>query len=48
MEIKRTPDEAFQDLPGYDFDPNYVEIPDFEGSLRWTGVTTAKILLSIS
>jgi len=32
MEIKRTPDEAFQDLPGYDFDPNYVEISDFEGS----------------
>ncbi|MGE0130870.1 MAG: haloalkane dehalogenase [Blastocatellales bacterium] len=26
MDIRRTPDERFNDLPGYDFDPHYVEI----------------------
>ena len=31
MEILRTPDERFADLPGYPFAPNYVEI---EGGLR--------------
>lgn len=30
MDVLRTPDERFTDLPGYDFAPNYVEI----GSLR--------------
>ncbi|MEY2478164.1 MAG: haloalkane dehalogenase [Actinomycetota bacterium] len=28
MEILRTPDERFADLPGYPFEPNYVEIAD--------------------
>ncbi len=27
--IYRTPDERFEDLPGYDFDPNYVMIGDY-------------------
>ena len=31
MEIYRTPDERFADLPGYRFAPNYVEIDDTEG-----------------
>ena len=26
MELLRTPDERFEDLPGYDFEPHYVEI----------------------
>jgi haloalkane dehalogenase len=31
MDSLRTPDERFADLPGYDFAPHYVEIPDGEG-----------------
>jgi haloalkane dehalogenase len=31
MQILRTPDERFVDLPGYDFEPNYLTIPDGEG-----------------
>ncbi len=35
MEILRTPDERFADLPDYDFDPHYVEIgPDQGGGRR--------------
>jgi haloalkane dehalogenase len=35
MDTLRTPDDRFKDLPGYDFEPNYVEVPDGEGgSLR--------------
>ena len=25
--VLRTPDDRFQNLPGYDFDPHYVEDP---------------------
>jgi haloalkane dehalogenase len=31
MDALRTPDERFTDLPGYPFDPHYVEIPDGDG-----------------
>ncbi|MFM9023453.1 MAG: haloalkane dehalogenase, partial [Solirubrobacterales bacterium] len=31
MESVRTPDERFANLPGYPFEPRYVEIPDGEG-----------------
>lgn len=31
MKILRTPDERFNDLPGYAFEPHYAEIPDSEG-----------------
>lgn len=31
MECLRTPDDRFQNLPGYDFEPHYVEVPDGEG-----------------
>lgn len=31
METLRTPDERFEDLPGYPFEPHYVEVPDTEG-----------------
>jgi haloalkane dehalogenase len=31
METVRTPDECFDDLPGYDFEPNYADIPDEDG-----------------
>ncbi len=35
MKALRTPDERFQDLPGYPFAPHYAEVPDGEGgSLR--------------
>lgn len=35
MEVLRTPDERFKDLPGYDFEPHYVEVPSGDGgSLR--------------
>ena len=27
----RTPDERFDSLPGYSFEPHYVEVPDGEG-----------------
>ena len=31
MEILRTPDDRFTDLPDYDFEPHYAEIPDGDG-----------------
>ena len=32
MEVLRTPDDRFVDLPGYDFAANYVDdLPDYEG-----------------
>jgi haloalkane dehalogenase len=35
MEFLRTPDERFADLPGYAFEPHYLDIPDGDGgSLR--------------
>ncbi|MCH8200652.1 MAG: haloalkane dehalogenase, partial [Chloroflexi bacterium] len=35
MQALRTPDERFTDLPGWTFEPKYVDIPDSEGgSLR--------------
>ncbi len=31
MKALRTPDERFQKLPGYNFEPHYVEVPDGDG-----------------
>ena len=31
MDILRTPDDRFENLPGYPFTPNYLEVPDGEG-----------------
>lgn len=31
MKVLRTPDERFKNLPGYPFEPHYVEVPDGEG-----------------
>jgi haloalkane dehalogenase len=31
MKTVRTPDDRFTDLPGFDFDPHYVEVDDTEG-----------------
>ena len=31
MRVLRTPDDRFDNLPGYDFEPHYLEIPDGEG-----------------
>jgi len=33
MQIRRTPDERFKDLPDYDFAPQYSEVPDGEGGV---------------
>ena len=30
MDVLRTPDEAFANLPGYDFEPRYTEVDDLE------------------
>jgi haloalkane dehalogenase len=32
MEVLRTPDERFADLPGYPFEPHYVQIADDDGT----------------
>jgi haloalkane dehalogenase len=29
-EVHRTPDECFKDLPGYDFEPRYMNVPNFD------------------
>jgi haloalkane dehalogenase len=35
MDVLRTPDDLFRDLPGYPFDPHYADVPDGDGgSLR--------------
>jgi haloalkane dehalogenase len=31
MDFLRTPDERFKNLPGYNFEPHYVSVPDGEG-----------------
>src|SRR5450755_3391932 len=31
MQALRTPDEQFESLPGYGFDPHYVDVPDGDG-----------------
>jgi haloalkane dehalogenase len=31
MDVLRTPDDRFESLPGYPFEPHYVEIPDGDG-----------------
>lgn len=31
MKTVRTPDDRFADLPGYDFEPHYIEVDDTEG-----------------
>ncbi|QBF33082.1 haloalkane dehalogenase [Thalassococcus sp. S3] len=33
MEFLRTPDERFENLPDYPFEPNYLEVDDFEGGV---------------
>ena len=32
MDLLRTPDDRFADLPDYDFEPHYVEVPAGDGS----------------
>ncbi|HET6965268.1 MAG TPA: alpha/beta fold hydrolase, partial [Acidimicrobiales bacterium] len=31
MRVLRTPDEAFEGLPGYEFEPHYADVPDGDG-----------------
>ncbi len=33
MEVLRTPDERFENLPDYPYKPNYLEVPDGEGGV---------------
>ena len=35
MEALSTPEERFADLPDYPFEPNYAEIRDGEGGIRF-------------
>ncbi len=37
MRVLTTPDERFDDLPGYDFEPHYVEVPAGDGGSGGTG-----------
>jgi haloalkane dehalogenase len=34
VKILRTPDERFENLPGFDFEPHYLELPGDSGGLR--------------
>ncbi len=52
MDVLRTPDERFAELPGYSFDPHYVEIPDGDGGrLRMhhveAGPTDGEVILCL-
>ena len=31
MEVLRTPDDCFEGLPGFPFEPHYADIPDQDG-----------------
>lgn len=31
MDVLRTPEERFENLPGFDFEPHYIDVDDFEG-----------------
>jgi haloalkane dehalogenase len=31
MDVLRTPDDRFENLPGFDFEPHYIHVDDFEG-----------------
>ena len=33
MDVVRTPDERFENLPGYPFSPHYAEVPDGDGGM---------------
>ena len=41
MDVVRTPDDRFADLPGYPFAPHYVEVADREPARRRCGSTTS-------
>ena len=36
MEVLRTPDTCFENLPGYPFAPHYTNVPDGEGGGAFT------------
>lgn len=44
MRILRTPDDNFVDLPGFDFEPHYVEVPVDAAGEGIPGVTVADVL----
>ncbi|TGL75805.1 haloalkane dehalogenase [Leptospira yasudae] len=45
MQILRTPDSAFENLPGYDFKPNYVEVQDLRMHYVEEGNSKGEIVL---
>ena len=45
MKVLRTPDERFAGLPGYDFDPNYIEIDGLRMHYVDEGTTDAAPVL---
>jgi haloalkane dehalogenase len=38
VDTLRTPDDRFADLPGYPFEPHYVDVPDGEYELLFSMV----------
>jgi hypothetical protein len=42
MKILRTPDERFANLPGYPFQPHYLNVPDGKGGGPWASITWTK------
>jgi haloalkane dehalogenase len=34
MDVLRTPDDRFRDLPGYTFAPHYTEVPSGDAGVR--------------
>ncbi len=52
MQVLRTPDDRFDDLPGYDFEPHYVEVPDGDGGclrMHWVeaGPAAGEVVLCL-
>lgn len=43
MKVLRTPDERFEGLPGYDFEPHYVDIPAGDATGDITGGDTIRV-----
>ena len=43
-EVKRTPDERFRNLPGYDFAPNYIDVKNNQTRDLCACITSMKVL----
>jgi len=50
MEYVRTDENRFSDLPGYPFEPHYIEVPDFDGGtlrMHYVDKGTGKVILCL-